>query len=138
VSNSILDSTKKVLGIGPTDPSFDDDVILFVNGVFFTLNQLGIGPDAGFMIVDNTATWDAFIGTDPRLNSVKTYVYLRVRMLFDPPSTSFVIDAMEKQIHELEWRLNTKREGESWTDPNPPSTPPPASMPWWDSWDVTY
>jgi hypothetical protein len=129
VTDSILDSAKKVLGVGPTDTSFDLDIVMHINTVFSVLNQLGIGPDAGYMIEDNTATWGAFIGTDPRLNSVKTYVYLRVRLLFDPPTTSFVIDSLTKQIQELEWRLNVKREGESWTDPLPP--PPPTPSTWW-------
>jgi hypothetical protein len=131
VTTSILDSTKKVLGVGPTDTSFDLDIMMHVNTVFSVLNQLGIGPDAGFMIEDNTATWDAFVGTDPRLNIVKTYTYLQVRLLFDPPTTSFVIDSTTKRIQELEWRLNVKREGESWTDPNP-TPPPPMPQPWWD------
>jgi hypothetical protein len=118
VAQSILESTKKVLGIGSADDSFDLDILLHVNSVFSTLNQIGIGPDEGFMIEDSTETWDAFIGTDLRLNAVKTYVYLRVRLLFDPPSTSFVIESMNKQITELEWRLNVQREGEAWIDPN--------------------
>jgi hypothetical protein len=117
VTGSILDDVKKVLGLDTSYTAFDRDVILHINGVFSTLNQLGIGPDDGYMIEDDTATWDAFIGSDLRLNSVKHYVILRVRMLFDVPGTSFAIDAMKEQIRELEWRLNVKREGESWTDP---------------------
>jgi hypothetical protein len=117
VSASILDSTKKVLGIDPSDTNFDVDVVLFINTAFATLNQLGIGPDNGFSIEDNTATWDAFIGVDPKLNDVKTYVYLRVRLLLDPPTTSYLIEALDKQRLELEWRMNVRREDLSWTDP---------------------
>lgn len=117
MAQSILISIKKILGLAESDTSFDIDVLLHVNSVFSTLNQIGIGPDEGFMIEDATTTWDAFIGTDPRLSSVKTYVYLRVRLLFDPPGTSFAIESMNKQLTELEWRLNVHREGESWTDP---------------------
>ena len=117
MTTSVLTSTKKVLGVDDSYTAFDVDILMHINSVFSTLNQLGIGPIDGFMIEDSTATWDAFLGADNRLNSVKTYVYLRVRMLFDPPTTSFVIDAMAKQIQELEWRLNIVREGDSWTNP---------------------
>lgn len=130
-TDSILDSIKKVLSINPTDTSFDDQVILHVNSTLSTLNQLGIGPDAGFMIEDNTATWTQFLGTDPRLNNVKTYVYLTTKMFFDPPQTSFVIDAMEKQILELTVRINTLREATGWTDPDPTPTPAPPDDGWW-------
>lgn len=121
MSTSILNSTKRVLGIADNDDSFDIDVIMHINTALATLNQIGIGPVDGFMIEDDVPTWDAFIGTDLRLSSVKTYIYLKLRLIFDPPSTSFVIAAMEKQITELEWRLNVVREGDSWTDPNVPA-----------------
>lgn len=98
---------------------------MHINTAFSTLNQIGIGPDAGFMIEDASATWDQFLGDDPRLNSVKTYVYLKVRLIFDPPATSFVINAIEKQIEEIEWRLHVKREGESWINPTPDPAPEP-------------
>lgn len=120
-ANSILDSVKKILGMDASYTVFDLDVTLHINSVFSTLNQLGVGPDAGFMIEDNTALWDTFLLGDPRLNQVKSYVFLRVKMLFDPPMTSFHIDAMKEQIKELEWRLNVQREDESWIDPNPPA-----------------
>jgi len=119
---SILDSVKKTLGMDASYTAFDEDVIIHINSVFVTLAQLGIGPTTGFQISDNTATWDAFLGTDILLNNVKSYMYLRVRMLFDPPSTSFHIEAMNKQIQELEWRLNVQREATAWTDPDPAAT----------------
>lgn len=118
MAQSILTSVKKVLGIAETDTSFDVDILLHTNSVFSILNQIGIGPDAGFMIEDSSAMWEDFV-TDKRLISVKTYVYARVRLLFDPPSTSYAIESMNKQIAEIEWRLNVQREGTSWTDPNP-------------------
>jgi hypothetical protein len=93
--------------------------MMHINSVFVTLNQLGIGPENGFAIEDALPTWADFLGDDLRYNSVKTYVYLRVRLLFDPPATSFLISAMKEQVQELEWRLNVHREGESWTNPNP-------------------
>ncbi|AVD99427.1 hypothetical protein CTU88_46130 [Streptomyces sp. JV178] len=120
---SILKSTKKILGVGEADTSFDVDIMLHINSVLSVLTQVGIGPDNGYSIEDDTATWGAFIGTDPRLNLVKTYLYLKVRLLFDPPGTSYAIDAMEKQIAEFEWRLNVMREEESWTDPTVPADP---------------
>lgn len=133
MTDSILDNVKKLLGIDPSYTAFDADVILHTNTVFNILNGLGIGPAAGFMITDNTTTWDAFVGTDLNLNAIKTYIFLRVKMLFDPPATSFVIESMNKQIEELEWRLSVKREGESWTDPNPPPpTFPDTEPPWWE------
>lgn len=117
MSASILNSIKKILGIAEDYEHFDIDVITHINTVFSTLNQLGIGPDSGFMIEDATSTWEDFLGDDPRLNNVKTYVYLRVRLLFDPPTTSFAIEAMNKQIEEMEWRINTQRESTSWVPP---------------------
>lgn len=117
MSDSILTSTKKILNIPEDYTAFDMDVILHINSVLSTLNQLGIGPTEGFAIDDATETWEQFLGTDKRLNSVKTYVYLRVRLLFDPPATGHHITALEKQITELEWRLNVVREETAWTDP---------------------
>lgn len=108
--DSILGTTKKMVGLGADYTAFDTDILLHINTVFTTLCQLGIGPEEGFMIEDEDAVWADFLGGDPRLNSVKSYMYLRVRMLFDPPPTSFTQDAMRKQIEELEWRLNVHRE----------------------------
>lgn len=109
---SILDSTKKALGLGADYDGFDPDIVMHINSVFFTLNQLGVGPDGGFAITDSEDTWDAFLGGDPRLSAVKSYVYLKVRLLFDPPANSFGISAMEKQISEYEWRLNVHVENQ--------------------------
>ena len=114
-TSSILDSTKKTLGLSPDYTAFDQDIIMHINTVFSFLNQLGIGPAEGFMIEDKTTTWDSFV-SDNRLNSVQSYVYLRVRLLFDPPTTSFVLSAMKEQIQELEWRMNFYRE--LYTDPD--------------------
>jgi hypothetical protein len=110
LSDSILTSVKKVIGIAEEYRAFDPDIVLHINSVFSTLNQLGIGPEVGFAIEDKEDLWSDFLGTDIRLNSVKTYVCLRVRLLFDPPATSFVQDSMKRQIEELEWRLNVYRE----------------------------
>jgi hypothetical protein len=120
---SILTSVKKILGIDEDYTAFDEDIIVHINTVFSTLNQLGIGPNVGFAIEDDTATWDDLLGTDLRLNSVKSYTYLSVRLMFDPPTTSYLIESMNKQVKELEWRINTYREEESWTDPDPDPEP---------------
>lgn len=119
MSNSILTTVKKNLGIEETYTVFDPDIIIYINSALATLTQLGVGPETGFMIEDSTPTWDAFLGTDPRLNPVKTYVQLRTRMLFDPPQTSYLIEAMKQQIQEHEWRLNVQMEHTIWTDPDP-------------------
>ena len=127
MAQSILTSVKKVLGIAEEDTSFDMDIVLHINSVFAILNQVGIGPEDGFVIEDADPTWDDFV-TDVKMASVQTYVYLRVRLLFDPPTTSFVIDSFKRQIDEIEWRLNVVREGESWVDPDPA---PVASDQYW-------
>lgn len=117
MSDSILTSVKKVLNIPADYSAFDQDVLMHINSVFSTINQLGIGPEGGLTIENATPTWAALIGSDPRLNFVKSYVYLRVRMLFDPPSTSFHLEALKQQYQELEWRMNVYRESTAWTDP---------------------
>jgi hypothetical protein len=122
MEQSILKSTKKILGIADDYLVFDLDVITHINTAFSTLTQLGVGPQEGFMIEDDKAVWDDFIvfSDDPSYNAVKTYVYLKTRMLFDPPATSYMLDSTERQIHDLEWRLNVNREETEWVDPNPP------------------
>lgn len=118
MEESILTSTKKILGLSQSYTAFDLDIITHINTAFSTLTQLGIGPTEGFMIEDTTPVWDDFIAQDYQLNSVKTYVFLRVRLLFDPPTTSYLIEAFEKQLEEIEWRLSVYREGSEWADPN--------------------
>lgn len=120
MATSILTDVKKVLNIIEADTSFDLDITMHINSAFSTLTQVGIGPENGFAIVDKATTWDSFIGTDPKKNSVKTYVYLSVRLIFDPPATSFVIDAFNKRMEEIIFRLNVDFENETWEDPNPP------------------
>lgn len=102
---SILDSIKKLLGISSEYTQFDDDIIMHINSTFLTLNQLGVGPSGGFFIFDNSDVWSDFIGTDVNYNAVKTYVYLKVKLLFDPPLSSAVIESINRMISELEWRL---------------------------------
>ena len=120
MEESILISTKKVLGIAEDYTVFDLDILTHINTALSTLTQLGIGPAEGFMISDDTAVWTDFIADDIQYNSVKSYVFLRVRQLFDPPTTSYLIAAFDRQIEELEWRLNVHREETGWVDPTPP------------------
>jgi hypothetical protein len=118
VAQSILNSVKKVVGLSEFDYSFDLDILMHINSTFATLTQLGVGPDEGFEVEDESAQWVSFLGTDKQYNFVKSYVYLKVRMLFDPPSTSFLLDAYHKQIDELTFRISVLREGEKWIDPS--------------------
>jgi hypothetical protein len=121
LSTSILNSTKKILGVTADDPVFDLDIITHINSAFSTLCQLGVGPANGFMIEDDSAQWDDFLGDDRRFNSVRSYVYLKVRMLFDPPTTSYLLDAMRKQIEEFEFRLQVDAETPSTGGPTTPN-----------------
>jgi len=125
---SILLSTKKVLGIAPDYTVFDEDVIIHINTAFSTLTQLGVGPSEDFTVEDADSEWADFVNEeDHQYNAVKSYVYLKVRMLFDPPTTSYLIAAQQKQIEELEWRLNVHREETGWVDPAPDVIPDEAA-----------
>lgn len=103
---SILTSIKKVLGIYEEDTSFDVDIIMHINTVFMILRQMGVGPPEGFSITGSYETWDNYIDDISLIESVKTYVALRVRLMFDPPASSAIVDVMNRTITELEWRLN--------------------------------
>jgi len=119
MEQSILISTKKILGIAEDYTVFDLDILTHINTAFSTLTQLGVGPPEGFMIEDAEPVWTDFIDNDIQYHAVKSYVFLKVRQLFDPPTTSYLIAATEKQILELEWRLNVHREETGWVDPDP-------------------
>ena len=119
---SILTSVKKMLGLDETYTVYDTDITIHINSALGTLNQLGIGPADSFEIIDKTATWEGFLGTKKNLNAVKTYVFLKVKFVFDPPPTSFGINAMQEQILEHEWRLNVVREDLEWQDPTLPTS----------------
>lgn len=104
---SILTTIKKLLGITEEYKHFDPDLMLHINSVFSILTQLGIGPKAGFSIMDEYATWEDYLPSgDPRLEMVKTYIHLKVKMIFDPPLSSAVAEACKAMISELESRLN--------------------------------
>lgn len=109
VSESILLSTKKKNNVAREYTAFDDDFISYINAALAELNQLGIGPAEGLQIEDETTLWTEFY-EDPRLNAVQAFVGLRVRLLFDPPATSFAISMMEDQLREMGWRLVVAQE----------------------------
>ena len=107
---SILTSIKKLLGMTEDYTAYDDQIIIHVNSVFMILTQLGIGPEDGFTIKDKEAIWNDFVSDETKLELVKSYVYLKVKLLFDPPSNSSVMESINRQINEFEWRLNVKAE----------------------------
>lgn len=115
MTESILNSVKKMLGITEEYTHFDADIIIHINSVFSILTQLGVGPEEGFAIEDESTDWGEFIpeGTGSLLlSSVRTYMFMKVKMMFDPPLSSSVAEAYNRQISELEWRLNVAAETE--------------------------
>lgn len=109
--DSILNSVKKKLGIVESYKHFDEEIILDINTVFMSLYQLGIGPPSPFMITGETETWDDFIG-EGKNEAVKSYMPLKVRLLFDPPQSSYLVNEVQDQIRELEFRMNVQAEQE--------------------------
>ena len=103
---SILTSIKKLLGINEEYEQFDPDIIMHINSVFMILNQLGVGPSESFSIQDSKSVWSDFMPSGSNLEAVKSYMHLKVKLMFDPPSSSAVMDAINRTIAELEWRLN--------------------------------
>ena len=109
--DSVLISIKKLLGLAAENTDFDLDIIIHINSVFAILQQLGVGPDNGFYIEDDTATWaDYFSEEAPHLNMVKSYVGAKVRILFDPPVSSAVMESLNRICSEFEWRANVAAE----------------------------
>lgn len=109
--DSILNGTKKLIGLDKDYHEFDQDLIVFINSAFFNLRQLGVGPAGGFSIVDDSAEWYDFTTDESLLAGVKPYIQQKVRLQFDPPSNSFVEASIRKNIEEYEWRLNIQGEG---------------------------
>lgn len=107
--DSILTSIKKLLGIEEDYEHFDQDIIMHINSVFMVLHQLGVGVNSYF-IEDKTATWNDFLGENGIANyqAVKSYIYLKVRLVFDPPTNSYTVEAINNQIKELEWRFTVQ------------------------------
>jgi hypothetical protein len=107
---SILTTIKKLLGIAEEYEHFDPDIIMHINSVFMILTQLGVGPAEGFSIEDEQAVWTDFVSDTTKYEAVKSYVYLKVKLLFDPPLSSAVMESINRMIGELEWRLNVAAE----------------------------
>lgn len=117
--DSILDTIKAMLGIPATDTAFDNEILININSAFMVLNQLGVGPTEVYSITDSTPVWADFLSTDEaKYSAVKTYIFLKVRTVFDPPGTSFLLESYKNQINELEWRLSIQV-------PIPPEPVPP-------------
>ena len=127
---SILTSIKKLLGIMSDYTNFDDDIIIHINTAFAMLNQLGVGPEGGFVIVDANSRWEDYT-TEKNLNMVKTYIYLKVRLLFDPPTSTALIESINRTLSEIEWRIflegDPKPEEELPSDEELPSEEEPPS-----------
>lgn len=109
MTNSIFLTIKKMLGIAEEYHAFDLDIITNINSVFLILNQLGVGPTTPYQITGEEEEWDDFQQENP-IPGVQSYVYLKTRLLFDPPTNSFLVDNMQKQIAEFEWRMNVQSE----------------------------
>ena len=110
ITDSILTSVKKLLGITEECTDFDADLIMHINSVLMILTQIGVGPSEGFSMKDKDDDWKDFISDATKFEPVKSYVYTKVRLMFDPPSSSAVMESMNRMISELEWRLNVAAE----------------------------
>lgn len=108
--NSILDSIKKMLGLEPDYKAFDMDIVMLINSALLSLNQIGVGPETGFTVTDDKQTWDEFIGGRQDIDAVVSYVYMRVKIIFDPPVSTSAMEAMKQTIGMLEWRINVQAE----------------------------
>lgn len=110
--DSILRSVKKMLGVADGDNYFDEELIMYINSVFATLTQLGVGPARGFSIEDESYVWTDFVSDMTVVELTKSYMKLKVRLLFDPPTSSSVMDSINRMISEYEWRLNVQADRE--------------------------
>lgn len=106
MEDSIFKSIKGLLNLDSDYDVFDSDILIFINSAIATLTQLGVGPSEGFRITGDVETWQDFLGDAQDLDSVKNYIYMKVRIAFDPPSTSFLLSAYQDACKEYEWRLN--------------------------------
>lgn len=114
---SILTSIKKMLGIEEEYTHFDEELIMYINSVLMGLTQIGVGPAEGYSIKDRNDFWADYLGNNTNLEAVKSYIYMKVRLIFDPPSSGFVLDSIERLTKEMEWRLNIN------VDPSTPYVP---------------
>lgn len=110
MDNGILKSIKKLLGVDEADTSFDLDIMTHINSVFMVLRQIGVGPAVGYSISTGTETWNEFLSGNVNIAAVRTYVYLRVQLLFDPPTNPSILEAKNRIADQLEWRLNAQED----------------------------
>ena len=103
--DSILNTVKQALGVEMDYAGFDTNILLDINSAIWSLNQIGVGPTNGFVVKGESENWSELIGDSIKLESVKTYIVDKVRLSFDPPTSSYLVEAIQKQIQELEWRL---------------------------------
>ena len=108
--DSILDSIKATLGLTPEYTPFDNEIILHINSAMTVLSQLGVGPEGGIFITGSEETWDQVFGDSPKINLIKSWMGLKVKLLFDPPNSGVLHEAMERQVTEFEWRINVQAE----------------------------
>lgn len=108
--DSILDTIKQLLGISSDQTHFDTDIIVHINRAISRLRRLGVGPAKGYRITDRHGTWNDIIQDSEKLEDVKTFVYLKVKLIFDPPLSSAAVTAMKEEVKELEWELNVTAE----------------------------
>ena len=112
INDSILRTIRQMIGPEVNYDAFDTDLIININSALMTLNQLGVGPESGFIVTGEEETWEQLLGSFKDLESVKMYVYIKTKILFDPPSGSGYLDVLNKQANELEWRINVQVEGD--------------------------
>lgn len=112
IENSILNDIKSMLGPTYDDDSFDTDIIIYINSIFTILRQLGVGPATGYRIKDEKNVWSEFVKDEEMLDAVKTYIYLKVKLTFDPPLNASLVESFTNQVKELEWRLNVSVESD--------------------------
>lgn len=117
MSDSILDTVKQALLIPVDYDVFDPQVVMYINSAFSALNQIGLGPEEGFVVTDNTQLWSQFIGNEKRIENLKVYVCVRARLLFDPPTTAYLVEALQGEAEQALWRLSIHRERWGWDNP---------------------
>lgn len=108
--NSILNTVKQMCNVAQFDEAFDGDLIVYINSVFTILNQLGVGPKDGFSITDDTTTWDDYLSGDISIELVKSYVPMKVKLMFDPPQNGSALENLKELVAESEWRLNVAKD----------------------------
>lgn len=111
MDDSILDTIKSMLGIEEGFTGFDTDILIDINAAFLTLNQLQVGPTDGFQVASSEQIWSDFTDDKVMVDSLRPYIYLKTRLLFDPPTNSYLLTSMENQCKEFEWRMNIRGEG---------------------------